>query len=200
MLLTPAAVTLELCVVLLSCCDAQALMKMGGTPSSNPYDAPPVLPGDPVPAADVMLEWIVQHGGKVNVAVRSIPGQGRAIFAAHYIKQGDMLAVIPRKLCFVTDQDHYNSSAQLWAEMQTPGSPYAPYLQALPESSEAYSGYAFPETYLPLIQNKPMEDSMQDYKRYLHHVWQTYFESQADFAQLQYTVGLVSRREPGALA
>lgn len=153
--------------------------------------------GPPSTAVESMLDWIKSKHGVVNVAVRVVPGQGRITLAPRHIAQGNVLAAIPKSVCFETQAPtEAESAVKLWREMQNVTSPLQPYLRVLPDRPHVSSFYDIPVSYLPLIQNAAMARAIQQVQAQLVAVLASpsIESAQLTAGNLQYAMSLLKTR------
>ncbi|KAG2447745.1 hypothetical protein HYH02_007203 [Chlamydomonas schloesseri] len=120
-------------------------------------------------AADDLVAWILESGGRANVEVRRNAAGVRGLYATRDIGAGQDIYSIPLA-CILNAgdmQDFSLPTLALLREMHTPCSRFAAYVRALPPPQHQFNGCNMPLRYVPLLQSSYWEEQVLTWRSLL---------------------------------
>eukprot|EP00198_Chlamydomonas_reinhardtii_P005982 XP_001695318.1 predicted protein [Chlamydomonas reinhardtii] len=146
---------------------------LGEAPASAPVRAVQSKRQEDV-AADELVAWILESGGKANVEVRRNAAGVRGLYATRRIEAGQDIYSVPLS-CILNAGDMQARPAAdfslptlaLLREMHTPCSRFSAYVRAMPPPEHQLNGCNLPLSYVPLLQSSYWEDQVLTWRSLL---------------------------------
>ncbi|KAG2430223.1 hypothetical protein HXX76_010322 [Chlamydomonas incerta] len=120
-------------------------------------------------AADELVAWVLESGGKANVEVRRNAAGVRGLYASRDIAAGQDIYSIPLS-CILNAgdmQDFSLPTLALLREMHTPCSRFSAYVRAMPPPAHQFNGCNLPLSYVSLLQSSYWEEQVMTWRSLL---------------------------------